>query len=260
MRARARLAACLFCVQAEPSFGSQVWRTLRTLGGAFILVTCLGTLLDDKGLGKSLLNNPDLKPQLQSNTRFADVKGVDEAKVCACERVCVKGRGGGTGTGRWHMRACMTCAAQGGPYCLPEHAVRMLAVLPLASTLRAVRSACCAFRVLCAGITAGINASHMHARMHGDLPSDAVPLGGHCLYRTLALCCIHLYRSMSWRRSLSTSRTPASSRRWAASCLRACCSWARPAPARPCWRAPSPARRACPSSTSQVRGRGRGRP
>ncbi|GFR49889.1 hypothetical protein Agub_g11993, partial [Astrephomene gubernaculifera] len=65
---------------AEPSFSSQVWRTVRTLGGAFILVTCLGTLLDDKGLTKSFLNNPDLKPQMNSSTRFADVKGVDEAK------------------------------------------------------------------------------------------------------------------------------------------------------------------------------------
>ncbi|KXZ43593.1 hypothetical protein GPECTOR_86g387 [Gonium pectorale] len=65
---------------AEPSFSSQVWRTVRTLGGAFIVVTCLGTLLDDKGLTKSFLNNPDLKPQINSPTRFTDVKGVDEAK------------------------------------------------------------------------------------------------------------------------------------------------------------------------------------
>jgi len=44
-------------------------------------VTCLGTLLDEKGLmSKSLLNNPELKPQTDSNTRFEDVKGVDEAK------------------------------------------------------------------------------------------------------------------------------------------------------------------------------------
>ncbi len=64
-----------------PSPPLQMWRTIRTLGGAFILVTCLGTLLDDKGLTKSFLNNPDLKPQMSSSTRFADVKGVDEAKV-----------------------------------------------------------------------------------------------------------------------------------------------------------------------------------
>ena len=29
---------------------------------------------------RGLLNNPDLKPQIVSNTKFADVKGVDEAK------------------------------------------------------------------------------------------------------------------------------------------------------------------------------------
>ncbi len=68
--------------QAEPSLASQFWRTMRTIGSVFILVTCLGTLLDDKGLlGKGLLmNNPDIKPQHTSNTKFADVKGVDEAK------------------------------------------------------------------------------------------------------------------------------------------------------------------------------------
>lgn len=44
-------------------------------------MTCLGTLLDEKGImSKSLLNNPELKPQTDSNTRFDDVKGVDEAK------------------------------------------------------------------------------------------------------------------------------------------------------------------------------------
>mmetsp|Transcript_10855 Transcript_10855/g.23362 ORF Transcript_10855/g.23362 Transcript_10855/m.23362 type:complete len:794 (+) Transcript_10855:251-2632(+) len=65
---------------AEPTFSSQVWRTIRTIGTAFIVVTCLGTLLDDKGLTKSFMNNPDLKPQFNSNTKFADVLGVDEAK------------------------------------------------------------------------------------------------------------------------------------------------------------------------------------
>ncbi|KAJ9515052.1 hypothetical protein QJQ45_012578 [Haematococcus lacustris] len=68
---------------AEPSLSSQVWRTLRTIGGVFIFVTCLGALMDDKGLmGKGLMNmsSPDLKPQYNSNTKFADVMGVDEAK------------------------------------------------------------------------------------------------------------------------------------------------------------------------------------
>lgn len=67
---------------AEPSFSSQMWRTLRNLGTAFILVTCLSTLLDDKGgLTKGLLANPDLKPQHATNTKFVDVMGVDEVRV-----------------------------------------------------------------------------------------------------------------------------------------------------------------------------------
>jgi len=65
---------------AEPSLSNQIWRTVRTLGAAFILVTCVGTLMDEKSLNKSMLSSPDLKPQLTTNTRFEDVKGVDEAK------------------------------------------------------------------------------------------------------------------------------------------------------------------------------------
>lgn len=37
-----------YAPQAEPSFSSQLWRTLRTIGGVFVMVTCLGTILDDK--------------------------------------------------------------------------------------------------------------------------------------------------------------------------------------------------------------------
>ena len=34
-------------------------------------------------MGKGILmHNPDMKPQLESKTKFDDVKGVDEAKVC----------------------------------------------------------------------------------------------------------------------------------------------------------------------------------
>lgn len=33
------------------------------------------------GLSRGILNNPDLRPQTDTKTKFADVKGVDEAKV-----------------------------------------------------------------------------------------------------------------------------------------------------------------------------------
>jgi hypothetical protein len=36
--------------------------------------------------GRGILNNPDLRPQSETTTKFADVKGVDEAKV----RMCMK--------------------------------------------------------------------------------------------------------------------------------------------------------------------------
>jgi ATP-dependent metalloprotease len=60
---------------------SQFWRTLRTLGAALILVSCLSTLLDEKGgLGKSLMSSAELKPQHQTHTKVADVMGVDEVR------------------------------------------------------------------------------------------------------------------------------------------------------------------------------------
>lgn len=70
----------LVITQAEPSLLSQVARLIRFLGLAFIAVTAVGAFLDDKAISKSFLNNPNLKPQLVSTTKFDDVKGVDEAK------------------------------------------------------------------------------------------------------------------------------------------------------------------------------------
>ncbi|KAF8056381.1 FTSH5 [Scenedesmus sp. PABB004] len=71
----------LVITHAEPSLMAQFARLLRSLGLAFILVTAVGAFLDEKALGKGLLNNPDMKPQFDSSTKFADVKGVDEAKA-----------------------------------------------------------------------------------------------------------------------------------------------------------------------------------
>ena len=68
-------------MQAEQSLGSQMWRTLRTLGVAFLIISGVGVLMEDKGLGRGILNNPDMKPQMDMKTTLADVKGVDEAKV-----------------------------------------------------------------------------------------------------------------------------------------------------------------------------------
>ena len=69
--------------QAEPSARAQLWRTFRTLALALLIMSGLGALVEERGLSKGILNNPDLRPQTETRTRFADVKGVDEAKVCS---------------------------------------------------------------------------------------------------------------------------------------------------------------------------------
>ena len=66
-------------------------RSARRCGGrcarwrvAFLLISGVGALVEERGLGKGILNNPDMRPQVDtSKTRFDDVKGVDEAKVGA---------------------------------------------------------------------------------------------------------------------------------------------------------------------------------
>ena len=49
------------------------------------MVSGLGALVEERGLARGILNNPDMRPQLDTKTKFADVKGVDEAKVCMVE-------------------------------------------------------------------------------------------------------------------------------------------------------------------------------
>ncbi|KAL6774585.1 FTSH4 [Auxenochlorella protothecoides x Auxenochlorella symbiontica] len=70
----------LYMMQAEPSFWAQIWRTVRVLGLAFLLMAGAGALMDERGLSRGVLNSPDLKPQVETGTKFSDVKGVDEAK------------------------------------------------------------------------------------------------------------------------------------------------------------------------------------
>jgi len=69
--------------QAEPSFKAQFWRSIRSLGLAFILISGIGALMEDKGGMPSRFlsgNSGEVRPVLESDTKFEDVKGVDEAK------------------------------------------------------------------------------------------------------------------------------------------------------------------------------------
>lgn len=67
----------------EPTFKAQLWRTLRTLGATFVFLSCIGALMEDRGgLTKGIMGGGSSEPKMstEGNTRFADVKGVDEAK------------------------------------------------------------------------------------------------------------------------------------------------------------------------------------
>jgi len=67
--------------QAEPSFKAQFWRSVRSLGLAFIVISGIGALMEDKGMPSRLMSgNSEVRPVLESDTKFEDVKGVDEAK------------------------------------------------------------------------------------------------------------------------------------------------------------------------------------
>jgi ATP-dependent metalloprotease len=72
----------LYTQQLEPTFKAQLWRTVRTLGTAFIVLSGIGALLEDRGgMGKAILGGESVKPQQNAHTtKFSDVKGVDEAK------------------------------------------------------------------------------------------------------------------------------------------------------------------------------------
>ena len=73
----------LYTQQLEPTFKAQLWRTVRTLGTAFIVLSGIGALLEDRGgMSKAILGGESVKPQQNApTTRFDDVKGVDEAKA-----------------------------------------------------------------------------------------------------------------------------------------------------------------------------------
>jgi len=70
----------IYMMQAEPTFLAQMWRSVRVLGLAFLLMAGLGAMAEERGLSKGIMNNPEVQPQMETGTKFSDVKGVDEAK------------------------------------------------------------------------------------------------------------------------------------------------------------------------------------
>ena len=67
---------------AEPTFRAQLWKTVRTLGTVFLLMSGLGALMEERGLSRGIGLQQEVQPEEGSkNTkRFDDVKGCDEAK------------------------------------------------------------------------------------------------------------------------------------------------------------------------------------
>ena len=66
---------------AERSWREHIMGLFRAVLVTLVLIAGLTVLVDEKsGMAKPFLNSPDLKPQRVTNTKFEDVKGVDEAK------------------------------------------------------------------------------------------------------------------------------------------------------------------------------------
>ncbi|KAL0447390.1 UNVERIFIED_CONTAM: ATP-dependent zinc metalloprotease FTSH 4, mitochondrial [Sesamum latifolium] len=61
----------------------QIWRTVRALGLGFLLISGVGALIEDRELAKpkGIRLHNIVQPSMESNTKFSDVKGVDEAKA-----------------------------------------------------------------------------------------------------------------------------------------------------------------------------------
>ena len=74
--------APIYMQQLEPTFRAQAWRTIRTLGTAFIVLSGIGALADDRGgISQRIMGGDGQpKPMPETKTKFDDVKGVDEAK------------------------------------------------------------------------------------------------------------------------------------------------------------------------------------
>uniref|UniRef100_A0A804QLJ9 AAA+ ATPase domain-containing protein n=1 Tax=Zea mays TaxID=4577 RepID=A0A804QLJ9_MAIZE len=62
-------------------FKEQLWKTFRSVALTFLVISGIGALLEDRGISKGLGLNEEVRPNMDSKTKFSDVKGVDEAKA-----------------------------------------------------------------------------------------------------------------------------------------------------------------------------------
>ncbi|KAJ4797205.1 ATP-dependent zinc metalloprotease FtsH [Rhynchospora pubera] len=74
-------SAPIHMVTAETGhFKEQLWRTFRSIALAFLLISGVGALIEDRGISRGLGLHEEVQPTIDSPTKFSDVKGVDEAK------------------------------------------------------------------------------------------------------------------------------------------------------------------------------------
>ncbi|KAK7321591.1 hypothetical protein VNO77_32390 [Canavalia gladiata] len=63
------------------NFKDHIWRAIRFTAVVFLLISGVGAVIEDKGISKGLGMNEIVQPSMESDTKFIDVKGVDEAKA-----------------------------------------------------------------------------------------------------------------------------------------------------------------------------------
>ncbi|CAI5475737.1 unnamed protein product [Closterium sp. Yama58-4] len=73
-------SAPLHMVASEGARG-HAWRALRSLGTAALVLGALWAIARERDVGRGLGLNEEVQPMAESDTRFSDVKGVDEAKA-----------------------------------------------------------------------------------------------------------------------------------------------------------------------------------
>ena len=69
----------IYVSMVDAGFKSQMWKLARSLGTAFLVLSALATIVDEKGIARQLGGNK-VNVAVGSDKRFKDVKGVDEAK------------------------------------------------------------------------------------------------------------------------------------------------------------------------------------
>ncbi|XP_027190147.1 ATP-dependent zinc metalloprotease FTSH 4, mitochondrial-like isoform X2 [Cicer arietinum] len=74
-------SAPIHMVDIGGSLKDQLWRTIRYLAVAFLTISGIGALVEERGIGKGLGMFEEVQPSMEISTNFNDVKGVDEAKA-----------------------------------------------------------------------------------------------------------------------------------------------------------------------------------